>query len=723
MAERIENVQTVPGADYPVPQEEEAQEPAAHPYDTEDAEAKRRKLLNWYNQEREKQAINRYQQAIDDDFYDHLQWDSHDVEELHARGQAALVFNEVKGVVDWIIGTERRTRIDYKILPREDDDVEGALIKTKLMKYVDDVNHSPFHRSRGFSEAVRSGVGWLECGICLDPESEPLYDRMESWRNVLYDSNSLEPDLSDARYLFRWRWIDLDIAQAAFPERKDRLKESAIASELFGPEQDEDLWYIGQRLQERDTSGAIIARRTYIDDALFINNRRERVKLIECWYKEPTTVKTMYGDSPLHGKDFNPNNADHAQARKDGTVTLYDRLYMKMRCAIMTEGFLIYDGASPYRHNKFPLTPIWAYRRKRDNAPYGVVRGIRDPQEDLNKRASKAQYILATKGVIADKGAFDDEDQAREEIARPDYFLVKNAGKEVKVDRDVQLAQEHINLMEQDSLRIRQAGGVTGENLGMETNATSGKAIVARQTQGTVVTTELFDNLLLATQLHGEKRLSLIEQYYSDAKTVRLTNSRGKPEFVKINQYDEASDSLLNDITARQADFIVGEQDWQQSLRIAMFESMFEMTGRMPPEIALKFLDLVFELSDLPNKDEMVSRIRAITGMVPPGEKLSPEEQAQQDAMNKERQEAKAKQDALLNAQIEKLVAEVQRLRSEVEKNKAATAATNVDTQGKAVEVGGTIAAIPGVAQPADAVLESAGYPDSGGTPAPTPGA
>ena len=32
------------------------------------------------------------------------------------------MFNEVKPTIDWIIGTERRTRVDYKILPREKDD-------------------------------------------------------------------------------------------------------------------------------------------------------------------------------------------------------------------------------------------------------------------------------------------------------------------------------------------------------------------------------------------------------------------------------------------------------------------------------------------------------------------------------------------------------------------------------------------------------------------------
>jgi len=42
-----------------------------------------------------------------------------------------LVFNEVKPTIDWIIGTERRTRVNYKILPREKDD--EAILDTRSM--------------------------------------------------------------------------------------------------------------------------------------------------------------------------------------------------------------------------------------------------------------------------------------------------------------------------------------------------------------------------------------------------------------------------------------------------------------------------------------------------------------------------------------------------------------------------------------------------------------
>jgi hypothetical protein len=65
------------------------------------------------------------------------------------------------------------------------------------MKYVQDVNKSQFARSRAFSDAVKVGVGWLEAGLRRDPTKFLIYDRYESWRNMLWDSYSVDMDLGD----------------------------------------------------------------------------------------------------------------------------------------------------------------------------------------------------------------------------------------------------------------------------------------------------------------------------------------------------------------------------------------------------------------------------------------------------------------------------------------------------------------------------------------------
>lgn len=665
-------------------QPEEKPDRPPHPLDSPSSKKRLTKLMEWYNAEREKQSVNRYQQAIDEDFYDNLQWSDEDAEEVMERGQAPLTFNEVATTIDWIIGTEKRTRVDFKVLPRAEDDVKVAHVKTQTLKFTSDVNKVPFARSLAFADSVKVGVGWLEDGARTDPTEEPVFSRHESWRNIIWDSCAKERDLSDARYLFRIRWVDLDIAIAMFPARKSQLEQAAVAANLWGSEEDEDLWYLGQHLQQRDMNGQVIHRRTYISDAGMLMNRRARVRLIEAWYREPERCFMCQGEV-FDGERFDAKNPAMAQAYQQGVISIYDHLMMKVRCAIMTERDMMQDMPSPYRHNRFPFTPIWCYRRGRDGMPYGPIRRIRDPQEDLNKRASKALFMISTNRVVADADSVEDHDEAREEAARPDAYIIKKRGTEFRIENNAEFADRHLALMDRDERMIQKAGGVTDENLGRRTNAVSGEAIKARQLQGSVVTAEIFDNLRFAVQLQGEVQLSLAEQFITEAKVIRLLGARGKIDWVKINQPEPQPDGsvrYINDITASKADFVVDEQDFSQSVRQSMFESMTELVGRIAqvnPIAALKILKMALEFSDLPNKEDMAREIASLVGItdkdpadMTPEEREEYEVKKQSEEMQSQMQmEAATKEIQEKAAKIDKLLADAERARADAEHARA----------------------------------------------------
>ncbi len=677
-----------------------------HPMDTPEAMRKHNRLMDWYRQEQERQAVNRYQQALDQDFYDGLQYSEEDAAELIERGQAPLVFNEIKPTLDWLIGTERRTRVDFHVFPREEADVGMAKIKQDVLKYIADINKINFKRSQAFKDAAIVGVGWLEDGVLCDATEDPIYSRAESWRNIWYDSSSIELDLSDARFIFRRKWLDLDIALAMFPDRKEVLEQAAITANLFDRDFDEE-FYLGQSLSLQQ-GGSTFARRTFISDSSNVHNKRSRVELIEAWYRDPARTQILRGQV-FNGQEYDPANPMHVKAVHDEACSLYDKLETKVRCAVMTKGHLLQDMESPYRHNRFPFTPIWCYRRGRDNAPYGVVRNIRDPQEDLNKRASKALFILSTNQVIAEDGAVEDWDVLREEVARPDGIIIKNKGRELEIRQDKALAEEHIRLMDRDGNAIRNVGGVTDANLGRDSNAVSGKAIIAQQNQGSVVTAELFDNLRLAVQIQGENLLSLSEQWYAEPKVIRLVGERGKIDWVNINQ-PQPDGSYLNDITASKADFVVDEQDYRESLRIAMFEQMMNMMAGLPPEVALNLLDLVFEFSDVPGKQEIVARIRNINGQRDPNAEMTPEEQQAQAAQSEAIAKANELNQRMLEAKVLEAEAKVEQVRKTVEKFDAEKVVRMVEAMYAALQAAQVVSTVPGVAPVADEILKGSGF-------------
>jgi len=662
-----------------------------HPLDSPVMKKLFRQLKEWYEQEREKQAPNRYQMAIDQDFYDNIQWDEEDAAELEERGQAPTVYNVVASTVDWIIGTEKRTRVDFKVLPRAEDDVQLADVKTKALKYLSDVNKTSFARSLAFADAVKVGVGWIEDGARGDPTEEPVFSRYENWRNLVWDSSGVERDGSDWRYLYRWKWIDLDIAIAMFPHREAQLRKAAVAANLWGNDEDEDFWYLGQHYQARNAKGEVVGRRSYVNDTALVNNRRARVKLIEGWYRVPERCFICRGDV-FDGDVFDRRNPLMAKAATEGVISLFDQLKLRVRVAIMTDGDLLQEMPTPYKHNRFPFTPIWCYLRGRDRMPYGVIRRVRDIQEDLNKRASKSLFLMSVNGIIADLDAIEGTglswDDVREEAARPDFLLTKKRGTEMKRENNLAMGEEHLQLMDRDERMIQHSGGVTDDNLGRRTNAISGEAIKARQLQGSIVTAEIFDNERYAIQLQGESLLSLSEQYLSEPKVMRLVGSRGEYDWVKINQPElqpDGSIRWINDITASKADFVVDQQDYHASVRQAMFESMSELVGRISavnPEAGLRILRMALEFSDLPNKDEMAGEIKKMLGLVDEKDlrNMTPEQkkehQAQIAARARQQQlqeqaaqlevQAKAAEVGKLNAETQRLVAEAEELQLRV---------------------------------------------------------
>lgn len=664
--------------------------------ETETAIERLRRLEEWLDLERQRQAPNRYQQALDDDFFDGLQWSDEDAQALIARGQAPLVYNKVAPTIRWVTGTEKRTRIDWKVYPRSDDDAAGADAKTKLLKYIQDVNKSAFARSAAFTDAMKVGVGWLECGIRADPTEFIVFDAHESWRNVWYDSLAEDSMQRDWRYMIRKKSVDTDIAETLFPWRREAIRASSTYNDQIGDDRDDE-WYLGSLLRSNDPRSLVVAEGgLYLGGVTEQFNKRSRIQLYEMWYRYPTRMYLVWGGQ-FHGKQFDPQNPIMAQMLREGAISLFDRVALKMRCAVFMRGTLLQDVPSPYRHDRFPFTPVWGNRRARDRMAYGMVRNLRDPQEDFNKRMSKALFALSTRRIEAEKGAVDDWEELRLEAARPDAILIRNPGKQLQMTTDVDVAQHHIQYAEIDSRMIQDASGVTDENMGRRTNATSGYAIERRQEQGAAVTADYFDNLRLAIQLHGEKVLSLVEQYVTMPMQIRILGERQGYDFTPINWAKRGADGqpiILNDITASQADFVVSQQDFRESAREAAFETLMEMLGKiaqLDPSFVKMLLDDVLEMSNIPGKDDIVATIRDITGKVARDKRLTPEEQQVQ----KQREEAKAQEAAAAKAlQLRGITAEIAAKEAQAKKLEAEAVAAIKEAE----SAGGTEAAVAEVA-------------------------
>lgn len=678
------------------------EEEPEHPLDSSAARELHRKLMGHYHMELDRQRDNRVEQAIEEDYYDNIQWTEEDAQTLKERGQMPLVYNVISQSVNWVIGSEKRGRTDFKVLPRRKQDGQSAEKKTQLLKYISDVNRTPFDRSRAFEDSTKVGIGWMEDACQDNMDGEIVYSRYESWRNMLWDSACTELDLSDCRYVIRCKWLDMDVATAMFPGRTDSISRAASDGDLYGSYSIDGDEVMDFAEEERQTSSGINAD----------HMGRERVRMIEVWYRKPERVTRLRGaNSDLHGEILDRENQRHIEAINSGLVSLGEGVMMRMRVAVMTSAGLCYEGPSPYKHNMFPFTPIWAYRRGRDGMPYGMIRVMKDLQDDINKRASKAQFILSSNKVVMEKGAVDDIDKLADEVARPDGIIIKNTNKSLELSADRDLAPAHLQLMQQSMAMIQTASGVTDELMGRKTNAVSGVAVQARQEQGSLATTKLFDNLRYAEQIRGEKLLSLTEQFYTEAKSFRITGMRGQPEYIEVN-----SGAPEDDITSTKADFVIGEAEWRQTIRQSNAEQLMEMVTRLPPEVSMVLLDLVIDSMDLPNREEIAKRVRSVTGMSDPdATEPTPEEIARQQAQEKQAQDQELVQQAALrkmNAEATKAEADAKKSQASAQLTQQQAVGERVDIQKSALDAATLVAGAPVLAPLADNILAEAGWRD-----------
>jgi hypothetical protein len=683
----------------------------------EDTHKRHATLMTTLRDERDLQGEERLQMAIDHDYYDHLQWREEDAQLLMDRGQAPLVFNESRQTIDWVSGMQKRMRMDETVLPREEADQTSAEIKSKVFKYISDANLAQWHESKSYKQMVFGGLGWLEEGINTDPGATVVYSGSEDWRNVYRDSRSRAFDLKDARYMFRRKQTDLDYAIALLPDARQHLVQQAGISDVeHGAANGDDVWYLGERLTgSTDMVGGSSLGHQFRDRSAYIggsevkdSGRRLSVNLIEAWYRVPEAIK-VFASGPQRGKEFNPKNPGHIQLETD-RWKMYSAVTQRMRVMIATEAAPLWDGKSPLRHQNFLLVPIWGYRRGRDGMCYGLMRGMRDINDDINKRASKAIYAASSNRMVYKKGAFKDIELARQEAARPDMALEVDHLENVKFEKPTADMAMNFELLSFDREMLRNVGGVTDANLGRDSNAISGKAIGLQQDQGSLTTSELPDNLRLAKQLAGKLRLSHIEQFMTEKQVIRIVGEGQPIEWVTVNDQQEDG-TTLNDIANSECDYIIGERDYRETYAQAALEQMMELLGKIAtyaPQVVMNVLDLVIDSAEIKNKDEWVARIRKLNGQRDPTKAPTPEETALMQKDNADSARAK-------EIQLETLQAGLDKLRGEVSKLDTESMLKRVESMFSALQAAQVVAMNPTVAPIADTIAQGAGFKDQAG--------
>lgn len=569
---------------------------------------------------------------VEADYYDGNQLDAETLQAMEDLGMAPIIENLIGPTIDAVLGLEAKTRLDFRITPANDaankDMAEALNVK---LNETERESRADRACSDAYASQIKVGLGWVEVAREHDPFRYPIKARNVHRNEMFWDWRSKEPDLSDARFLIRKRWHDADVLALVFPQHKELINGACGAWADFG----------AMYLESGETglNSALTRERGWAyNDMEWRDATRKRACLYEVWYRRWVRGHVMrLPDGRV--LELDKTNPDHVRAVALGLVETRPAVFAKMRMAWYLGPHSLADMPSPYKHNDFPYVPFWGKREDLTGVPYGLVRPMVPMQDEVNARNSKMVWLLAAKRVTATKGMVKDKETARREVARPDAWidLEQNqpANAVFKVESDFQLNSQQYQSLVDKREAIKNVGGVYNAMLGKDGQANSGIAIQSLVEQGTTTLAEINDNYRFARAKVGELLLSLvIEDMGRQPQEIKVDNV-GKNKVVAINKPRE--DGMLdNDIQRARLKVALSDVPSTPSYRMQRLSMLTEITKSLPPNLQALVIDFVMASTDLPERDQIVERLRRALnlqvgnedGQQPSG--FVPEQQVQQ---------------------------------------------------------------------------------------------
>jgi hypothetical protein len=586
-------------------------------------------------------------------FADEGQWD----ERVRAdrKDRPCFTFNRIEPVIDQIVGDQRQSRPQIKLRPVGQADKAITDTFAGLIRNIEALSDADTVYDRQFLYAVAAGGGnWrIVNEYCDDTgfDQELFIRGIANPFAVHWDPRATDPTKSDARYCFIESIVPKDDFEAQFPKAKSG-----------------------------DWDGDDLAKGWAGDDG---------IRVVE-WYRKVPKQKRlllMTDGRVVDADEVKPILDELAAAgitvERERTVQGTVIRWVKMTGAEILEGPVDYNWKwIPVIHCAGKEVNIGGRTVRK-----GIVRNARDAQQSYNYAQSKiaervllspsVDFVLTPKNLAGFTQYWDKAHKQNfpylpinPDPGLPGGMLPRMPAAAVPTDL--------LALAQQNAEDIRATTNYYGPSLGQPDNATSGKAIMARQKEGDVGSFVYVDHLSKAIQHTGRVLLDMIPDIYDTERQVRILGDDGTEQFVTINS--EVPDQqtgetvLVKDRSRAKFDVRVTVGPSYTTQRQEAAERLMQMVAAWP-ELAGLAGDLIVKGLDFPEAGELESRIRKAlvrAGTIEPKPEEMPEPQPPSEAEQLALATAMAKLEGM-QLDNQKKAAEDDKVLTEIRKTQAET--------------------------------------------------
>lgn len=562
------------------------------------------------------------------DYYDGYQLTDGELEALRKRGQPAVISNRIAPKIDALLGQEKRLRTDPRAYPRTPKHEDEANSVTDALRFVCENNNFDQTRSDAAENLMIEGIGAATVTVKPDDQGQMQVSITHvPWDRFYRDPHSRRKDFKDAAFLGVVLWMDESDALRQF-RGKDDVISGCYAEGVT----------VGDTFDDRPS-------------IQWGDRKRKRIRVLQHRFKHQGEWWT----------------------------------------AIVCKGGYLRDPqVSPYiDEHGVPVCDLVATSAyiDRENRRYGAVKRHISPQDEINKRRSKALHLLNSKQLIIEKGAVDDIEQTRREAARPDGVMQPNPNMRFEVVEQQGLIAGQFQLLQESKGEIDISG--VNPSLSGDQSAPSGRAQEIQIQAALAEYSGIFDAMKHWSWEVYRQSWYRIRQFWTEERWVRVTDDDRNMRWVGINKavtvkdevmrLQEAGEPIPDELAALPLSMVVrtdnqvGEldvdiilEDGPDSVTIQseQFQALVDMKKSDPASIPTK---AILEASSLRNKDQLIKSLD--DGGVPP------QVQQQMQAMQKQLEDAQKKlQEAEQDQQGQQVENQLKAMELQVKQYEAETA-------------------------------------------------
>jgi CRP-like cAMP-binding protein len=546
-------------------------------------------------------ALSRWRSdAVEDlEFLAGEQWDGNVRSLREVEGRPALTVNRLPQFVRAITNEQRQSKPAITVNPVDSNsDIQTAEVLQGVIRNIEYTSNADSAYAAGGESAAITGIGYWD--VRAEYEDERSFDQKLSIRrisnplSVVLDPGTKEVAGDDAR----WAIISTDVSKSEW----DSLYPDVDMPTSRGWEGEGDATpsWVGKE-------GVRIHEYRWIDE-------------------QPDTLvevpPQIFEEMPQGGAALLSELSEEAQRM---LVEAQARPTTKRiaRWAKIAGDLVVERGSFSGRY--LQLVRVVGTHLEIDGKSVfeGVIRHAKDTQRMLNYFvSSEAEAIaLAPKApFIADVTQIEGYETVWEAAnKRPVSMLPYRA----KVLNGVMLpppqrvmaeanVQAITNARMQAADDLKAVTGIYDASLGARSNEQSGKAILARQSQGQTANFHFQDNLAMAIRYTGRILIDLIPKIYSGPRVLRMLGEDGQQEMVPVNQPAEfRGENVHLQLDAGRYDVAVSMGPSYQSRRQEAAAQLLELV-RVNPAISQIAGDLLVTAMDIPDGKQIADRLKKL---------------------------------------------------------------------------------------------------------------